>query len=344
MKLHILQATLFSQSGFFILGLRGELEEDMRRVFGLGETVLDIIFKDHQPVAAKAGGSALNTLVSLARVDVSVNFITEIGNDQVGENIMQFLTNNGLSSDYVCRFSEGKSAVALAFLNDQNDAEYEFFKAYPQQRLVGEIPDFNSDDILIYGSYFGLNPAVRPRILEYLDAAKAKGTLIIYDPNFRSHHLKNRKKLIPVIEENFAYADLVRGSDEDFMNIYGMDNPTEVYANVASHCNNLVITAGSKGVYTFSSGFHRHYKVPIINPISTIGAGDNFNAGIIKAILDYNITKNNELVISPQDWVHIAAYGIEFSSEVCMRIDNYVDNGFRDSLSKNVSKRIKATN
>jgi len=316
----------------------------MRKVFGLGETVLDIIFKDHQPVAAKAGGSALNTLVSLARVDVPVNFITEIGRDKVGENIMQFLKDNGLSSDYVCRFTEGKSAVALAFLNEKNDAEYEFFKAYPQQRLVGELPDFKPNDILIFGSYFGLNPAVRPRLLEYLNAAKNNGALIIYDPNFRSHHLKNRDKLIPVIEENFAYADLVRGSDEDFINIYGTNNPIEVYARVAPHCNNLVITAGPNGVFTYSSGFHHHYKVPIINPISTIGAGDNFNAGIIKALLDYNILKQNELTINPKDWLHIAAYGIEFSSEVCMRIDNYVDNGFKNSLANNVNKRIKATN
>ena len=40
----------------------------MRRVFGLGETVFDIIFKDGQPLSAKAGGSVLNALVSLARL------------------------------------------------------------------------------------------------------------------------------------------------------------------------------------------------------------------------------------------------------------------------------------
>jgi len=39
----------------------------MRTVYGLGETVLDIIFKNRQPVSAKAGGSVLNALVSLAR-------------------------------------------------------------------------------------------------------------------------------------------------------------------------------------------------------------------------------------------------------------------------------------
>ncbi|MBR8537776.1 carbohydrate kinase [Carboxylicivirga sediminis] len=316
----------------------------MRRVFGIGETVLDIIFKDLQPIAAKAGGSALNTLVSLARVDAQVSFITEIGCDKVGDNIMQFLNDNQLNTEYVCRFTNGKSALALAYLNDNNDAEYEFFKDYPQQRLQGIIPDFSSGDIVIFGSYFGLNPAIRPRLLEYLHVAKQQGAIIIYDPNFRQHHLSNREQLLPVIEENFQLADLVRGSDEDFQNIYKTTNPTEVYARVAAHCSNLVITAGAKGVYTFSAGFHRHFKVPIINPVSTIGAGDNFNAGIIKSMLDFDINKVDTLVISPQDWLHIAAYGIEFSSEVCMRIDNYIDTHVKSSLEAKIKQRINSPN
>jgi len=250
----------------------------MRRIFGIGETVLDIIFKNNQPVAAKAGGSSLNTLVSLARVDVPVNFITEIGKDKVGDNIMQFLSDNKLNTNYVCRFSEGKSAVALAYLNENNDAEYEFFKEYPKQRLQGEIPDFKKNDIVIFGSYFGLNPAIRPRLMEYLQVAKNNEAIIIYDPNFRCHHLKNRDKLIPIIEENFRLADLVRGSHEDFINIYGLDKPTEVYSKVAGHCANLIITSGADGVFVFGTGHHRHFNVPIINPVSTIGAGDNFNA------------------------------------------------------------------
>lgn len=317
----------------------------MRRVFGLGETVLDIIFKDHQPIAAKAGGSALNTLVSLARVDTPVSFITEIGLDKVGENIMSFLADNNLSTEYICRFSNGKSAIALAFLNDNNDAEYEFFKEYPQQRLVGEIPDFKPNDILIFGSYFGLNPAIRPRLLEYLSSAKKNGALIIYDPNFRSHHSKNKEQLLPVIEENCRYADIVRGSDEDFENIYGLTNSKAVYAEVSKFCNNLIITAGANGVYTYGTGFNHHFKVPIINPVSTIGAGDNFNAGIIKALLDFKIDKHQEeLFISKQNWINIAAYGIEFSSEVCMQLDNYVDSSFKENFVPNVEKRINSVN
>ena len=56
----------------------------MRKVIGIGETGLDIIFRNEQPIAAVPGGSTFNALISLGRSGISCNFISEIGNDRVG--------------------------------------------------------------------------------------------------------------------------------------------------------------------------------------------------------------------------------------------------------------------
>ena len=70
----------------------------MRKIFGIGETVLDIIFKDGQPQAAKAGGSVLNSAVSMGRMGLPVSFISEYGLDDVGELIDNFLNENGVNT------------------------------------------------------------------------------------------------------------------------------------------------------------------------------------------------------------------------------------------------------
>lgn len=313
----------------------------MRRVFGLGETVLDLIFKDDQPVGAKAGGSALNALVSLARMGANAYFITEVGKDRVGDMIVRFLKQNDLSTRYVNRFDGGKSALALAFLNDNNDADYEFFKDYPAQRLAGELPVFTDDDIIVFGSFFGVNPVIRPRLLDVLGAAKKAGAIIIYDPNFREHHDHHKHQLVEVIEENFRWADIVRGSDEDFMNIYGLKEPQKVYDKVLAYCDNLVVTANAKGVYVFGNNFDHHFQVPVINPISTIGAGDNFNAGMMKALLDMNLKRRDLVELSSDQWQQLAVYGIEFSSEVCLNLDNYVSIDFKDRFDELVGYQLK---
>ena len=39
----------------------------MRKVIGIGETMLDIIFKDNKPIEAVPGGSTFNAIVSLPK-------------------------------------------------------------------------------------------------------------------------------------------------------------------------------------------------------------------------------------------------------------------------------------
>lgn len=85
----------------------------MRKIFGIGETVLDIIFKDGQPQAAKAGGSVLNSVVSMGRMNLPVSFISEYALDDVGNLIDNFLKDNGVDSSYVNRFRDGLHRLPL---------------------------------------------------------------------------------------------------------------------------------------------------------------------------------------------------------------------------------------
>ena len=161
----------------------------MRKVIGIGETILDIIFRNDQPSAAVPGGSVFNGIVSLGRMGVNVCFISETGNDHVGNIILQFMRDNHIPTDHVNVFPDGKSPVSLAFLNEHSDAEYIFYKDYPKQRLDVLFPSINEDDIIVIGSYYALNPVLRDKILELLDIAKKKErlytTIPISDPHTR---------------------------------------------------------------------------------------------------------------------------------------------------------------
>lgn len=45
----------------------------MRKVIGIGETILDIIFRNNRPHTAVPGGSTFNGLISLGRLGVPVS-------------------------------------------------------------------------------------------------------------------------------------------------------------------------------------------------------------------------------------------------------------------------------
>lgn len=303
----------------------------MRKVIGIGETIFDIIFKNNQPTAAVPGGSTFNSVISLGRAGVPVTFISETGNDQVGENILSFMRENGVATDYVQVYPDGKSAVSLAFLDEQQNAQYIFYKDYPACRLEVDFPIINPDDVVIFGSYFALNPVLRNRVSEFLEYARSREAILYYDVNFRNTHVNEMMKLTPTIIENLEYADIVRGSEEDFCNMFRLTDADEIYKNkIAFYCPRFICTHGEGDVSLRTASISKEYEVPAINPVSTIGAGDNFNAGVVFSLLHHRIRRSDLEELTGHDWDRIIRCGIDFSSEVCMSLHNSISREFAE--------------
>ena len=94
----------------------------MRKVIGIGETVLDIIFRGDTPIQAVPGGSAFNSCISLGRAGVPTMFISETGNDRIGRQVISYLEQNGVDASGVCVFPDSKSplsrTLSAIFRND----------------------------------------------------------------------------------------------------------------------------------------------------------------------------------------------------------------------------------
>ncbi|MEI6048471.1 MAG: PfkB family carbohydrate kinase [Bacteroidota bacterium] len=304
----------------------------MRKIYGIGETVLDIIFKDNQPRAAKAGGSVLNSVVSMGRMELPVSFISEYGLDDVGTLIDNFLRSNGVNSSHVHRFSDGSTALALAFLDEKNDAHYTFYKDFPSKRLDVEFPVINKDDIIQCGSFYAIWPEIREKFKQFIRSAKENGGLVLYDPNFRPTHLSELDTLKPLIIENMEMTGLLRGSDEDFKNIFGVNNADEAWEVVRKYCKCLVYTANVEGVHVRTTSYSGKFPVQKITPVSTIGAGDNFNAGMITAIYRNNFKRDQLENLGETEWSKIISTAVSFATHVCMSYENYISAEFAEEL------------
>jgi fructokinase len=300
----------------------------MRRIYGIGETVLDIIFKEGQPQAAKAGGSVLNSMVSLGRMELPVSFISEYGVDGVGKLIDDFLKNNGVDTSFVHRFKDGSTALALAFLDEKNDAHYTFYKDYPGKRLDINFPVIESEDIIQCGSFYAIWPEIREKFKMFISRAYDKGALVLYDPNFRKSHLSELSQLKPLIIENMKFTSLVRGSNEDFRNIFNLNTPDEAWEEVRHYCKCMVYTANDEGIYVRTPCFSGKFSVRRITPVSTIGAGDNFNAGIITSIHRNNIKREQLERLTKDEWTDVIETAVAFATDVCMSYENYISPEF----------------
>jgi fructokinase len=303
-------------------------------IYTIGETVLDIMFKDDQAITSKAGGAMLNTSVSLGRLGLPVCFISEYALDQVGNMIERFLIENNVNTNYIYRYANGKSALAMAFLDKNNNAGYDFYKFYPENRLDIPFPEITSHDIILFGSFYGIAFEIRDKIKAFLTMAREKGALIYYDPNFRKSHQHELDKLLPAIIENMALAHIVRASDEDLAIIAGIQSPENAYEFVKQYCPNLIYTQSTQGVHVYTPSAKVVFPVKKIVPVSTIGAGDTFNAGIAYGIYKkhFNVFKIGSL--TEKDWSELINLGIDFATEVCMSYDNYISKKYATFLIK----------
>lgn len=297
--------------------------------------MLDIIFKNGKPIEAVPGGSTFNGIVSLGRAGVKTVFVSETGNDRVGEYVRDFLRDNNVDTSAINVFQETKSPVSLAFLDKDNNADYIFYRDQKHDHMDFAYPDILKDDIVVFGSFYAVNPALRPQVSGLLEYARQRGAIIYYDVNFRKAHQADVMKVTPNLIDNLEYADIVRGSKEDFEVLYKKDSAERVYrAETSFYCKRFIYTDGPNPVSVFSNnGFHKEYAMPKTETVSTIGAGDNFNAGFIYGMIKYGVTRDDvEQGLSEEVWDKLIATATAFSADCCKDIFNYISKEFGQQL------------
>lgn len=295
-------------------------------IYTIGETVLDIILKNMQPRAVKAGGSALNSSVSLAQLGNTVSFISEIGNDEPGAFIIDFLQRNNVHCSYVHKNVSHKTSISMAFLNEYNDATYQFYKDLPEIAPVSRIA-MQHNDIVLFSSSYALAQRNRASLLAILYQAKQHKSLCIYDPNIRKTMSRNGVEY-DFFCENLSYANIVRASDEDCIHVFGTNNGADVYKKLREYgVSVFVYTQNKFEVEVYTPQFVGSYTVPEIIPISTIGAGDTFNAGIIHCL-----QQRNQNYVLRSFWDTAIPFAISCSAAVCLSYDNYLSSADVEKL------------
>lgn len=298
-----------------------------QRVIGIGETVFDILFKGDQPQKAVPGGSTFNSIVSLGRAGVPCVMVTEVGGDHIGDLICRFLCENGVSTEYVCRHEQVKSHISLAFLDEHNDAQYIFYKDHASVKTIQnfefQISNFknNPGDVVLFGSFFAINSVIRPVVGKLLREASEAGAWLYYDINFRKNHIDELPQVMPNIEENMRLADVVRGSTEDFEYLFSLHDGDAIYKKVRNLCSTLILTDGARPIRLYTPEGCETYPVQKIETVSTVGAGDNFNAGYIYA----KIKGIDDRIAMAQRW----------SQDVCRQLGNNISDELVTLLKKN---------
>ena len=291
---------------------------------------MDILFKEDKPIDAVPGGSAFNSVISIGRVGVPCAFIGYTGKDHVGDLTVDFLKTNGVDVCFFEQKDKVKSCISLAFLDERGDAHYVFYKDTPvSNSLLDRKLGFQAGDILLLGSYYAVSAGTRSQIKGVLDAAVAAGVTVYYDLNFRSSHKDELPELMPAILDNFRRATVVRGSADDFEVMWGERDARKIYKeHIARYCRIFICTSGAGRITVCTPNDVWDFDVQqVTDVVSTVGAGDNFNAGFLCALARRQIPLSGD--IEKTDMAPLIESGVRFASAVCRSTENYVPVSFK---------------
>ena len=105
-----------------------------------------------------------------------------------------------------------------------------------------------------------------------------------------------------------------------------MTDATKIYKEkIKFYCNNFIFTSGDGDVMLFTKEHTATFPIKQVEVVSTVGAGDNFNAGVVYGLLSEAVDCEMLPQLTPSQWQKIISCGLDFSSHACTLIENYVD-------------------
>jgi len=263
----------------------------VNQVICFGEILWDVF-----PQKRIIGGAPLNVALRLHSYNAPVAIISRIGDDELGREITNYLTQNGMFQEFIQTDMELPTGTVDITLSESGSASYEIRKPVAWDAIeispqlleaVKEAPYFLFGSLAIRG---GIN---RETLRKLLPVANTK----IFDVNLRAPHYH-----ISMVYELMQLADFIKLNDEELLEVCEtlgcqenvMQNQIEWLVRITK-ATSVCVTKGDAGALLFHEGkFYEHdgFKVEVVD---TVGAGDSFLATLIHYLFLKHITPANAL-------------------------------------------------
>lgn len=231
------------------------------------------------------GGSAANVSIVLSRLGHKPALITLLGQDVFAEMALSFCRENAVDIDSVARDERVDTALNIGLV--QKNGERTFIVSRRSSTFHFNINHVDMSrlkgaKLLTIASIF-INPLLdEAGLIQIFQAAKRENLIICADM------MKSRDgKKLDSIRIALPYIDYFFPNYEEAAFLTDKTNVVDI-SDVLLDCGikNVIIKRGREGCFVRDSKDQAVVQ-PFLNPhpIDTIGAGDNFVAGFISAIL-----------------------------------------------------------
>ena len=231
------------------------------------------------------GGAPANVLTAVSRLGGSTAFMGKVGNDMHGKLLEKTLQDNGINTENL--ILDDGYFTTLAFVSLENGERSFSFARKPgadTQLRKEEIREdlLKESFIFHFGSLSLTDEPARSATIYAAQQAKAAGTVISYDPNYRAPLWKDEETAKEQMRSVIPLVDIMKISDEETSLLTDHADPEEAAkALIAQGVDCVVVTLGSEGALLCTKDLSVRVPSRAAEVVDTTGAGDSFWGGLL---------------------------------------------------------------
>lgn len=265
---------------------------------GLGEVLWDCFEDEQHP-----GGAPANVAFHAQQLGCRGLVCSRVGTDSLGDELLQYLSENGLETGYVQRDDEHPTSRATVDASPagenhfviHEDVAWDFLEVTAGNREL-----LAQADAVCFGTLAQRSPVARETI-RTLVGSVGENCLRIFDVNLRQHWYSAE-----VLENSLRLSDLVKLNDDEIRMLADAlpdlpSDPTEFANRIRGEYGPrwICITRGAQGCLLLSDQEQVEVTGEAIHVVDTVGAGDAFTAGLAWARLhDWSLEQSGHFANS----------------------------------------------
>ncbi|MCI5867688.1 MAG: carbohydrate kinase family protein [Methanosphaera sp.] len=232
------------------------------------------------------GGSAANTIVSIAKLGLKCGHIGKVGSDSYADMMCEYLKENNVDTNHTILTPNGETGEVMGFVDANGDRKLYVTPKVNDDITYDEIkPEYLDTKIIHLTSFVGLNNSAsidtQLEVLKNLDS----DVKVSFDPGML--YIQRGSEFI---NKFLKYTDILLINETELKMLTQKDTLDSAVDAISSEVEILVVKRSTDG--SFIKKGDEEYNIGIFNvdAIDTTGAGDAYNAGFLYGLLSgYNL-------------------------------------------------------
>lgn len=296
----------------------------MFSITSVGEILWDIY-----PDTKRIGGAPFNFIYHIKKIIGSANFISSVGNDELGKELLQILSKNGFDTDSIFVDSQHPTGKVSVTIDENKISHFQISSKssfdYLQLTRKAEQLINEDSDLIYFGTFTSRSEKSRGTITSILNKPTKK---YFCDLNIR-HNFYTKE----FIELSLFSSNVLKINEDEFSKLQKIfdlsdDEETAIHTLFKKYkIDLLALTLGKNGAKLYSKDDFDYYKPEENEIVDTLGAGDAFSSILCLGYL-FNY---------PLDIINKLAN--EFAFQICMikgalPIDDLIYEKYKNEFSQ----------